>query len=245
MGDRNRKKAMKKASKIIYSSHWAAESAIKDFGMKKDKIYIIPFGANLEKIPSKNEVKKMINERLQEKKVCRLLFVGVDWFRKGGDIAFKTTVELNKRGMPTELVICGGYPPFTTKSSYLKVLGFLDKNKKEQSDILAEQYKKAHLFILPTRAEAAGIVFSEACAYGLPIISTFTGGISTYVKNGVNGYLLSIESNYIKYADIVQKIWRNIDEYYALSINARKMYERELNWDIWGAKVREIILSLL
>ena len=239
------KKAMKKASKIIYSSHWASESAIKDFGIKKDKIYIIPFGANLEETPSKNEVEKMINDRLQERKVCRLLFIGVDWFRKGGDIAFKTTVELNKRGVPTKLIVCGCYPSFTTKSPYLKILGFLDKNEKEQSDILAEQYRKAHLFILPTRAEAAGIVFSEACAYGLPIISTFTGGVSTYVKDGVNGYLLSIESNYIKYADIIQKIWENIDEYYALSINARKMYEKELNWDIWGVKVKKIILSLL
>jgi len=57
--------------------------------------------------------------------------------------------------------------------------------------------------------------------------------------------LLSIESNYIKYADIIQKIWENIDEYYALSINARKMYEKKLNWDIWGVKVKKIILSLL
>ena len=29
------KKAMKKASKIIYSSRWVAESTIKDFGIKK------------------------------------------------------------------------------------------------------------------------------------------------------------------------------------------------------------------
>ena len=38
-------------------------------------------------------------------------------------------------------------------------------------------------FLMPTRAEAQGIVFNESAAYGLPVVSTDVGGVSTVVQS--------------------------------------------------------------
>lgn len=47
-GNSIEKTAMNKASAIILSSDWAKDSAIKDYGIREEKINVIEFGANLD-----------------------------------------------------------------------------------------------------------------------------------------------------------------------------------------------------
>ncbi len=42
--------------------------------------------------------------------ICKLLFIGVDWERKGGDVALKVVELLNNMGVQTELHIVGCDP---------------------------------------------------------------------------------------------------------------------------------------
>ena len=44
---------------------------------------------------------------------CHLLFLRVEWVRKGGDIAFETLLKLKELGMQVELVVSGCAPPET------------------------------------------------------------------------------------------------------------------------------------
>jgi glycosyltransferase involved in cell wall biosynthesis len=55
---------------------------------------------------------------------------------------------------------------------------------------VAERYREADLFTLPSSAEAFGNVFAEALASGLPIIGSATGGIPNLVEHGSNGLLV-------------------------------------------------------
>jgi glycogen synthase len=55
---------------------------------------------------------------------------------------------------------------------------------------VAEHYRAADLFTLPSSAEAFGNVFAEALASGLPIIGSTVGGIPELVEHGVNGLLI-------------------------------------------------------
>jgi glycosyltransferase involved in cell wall biosynthesis len=236
------KEAIEKASKIIYSSKWAAKSAVNDYGCKENKIHIAPFGANLEVIPSHDE---LLSHRKRFSNKCSLLFVGVDWLRKGGQIAFETMLELNKRGINTELILCGSKLPNHLRHENLTLIEFLDKNKKEQMRKLVDLYMKASFFILPTRAECAGVVFSEAAAYGLPVITTNTGGVPSYVEDGINGRLLTLDASVNDYADIIEKIWIDKKLYINMCENARDKYEKELNWDSWGQKMNKIIPALI
>src|SRR5918994_812365 len=56
---------------------------------------------------------------------------------------------------------------------------------------VAERYRQADLFTLPSAAEAFGNVFAEALASGLPIVGSTVGGIPELVEPGVNGILVT------------------------------------------------------
>jgi glycosyltransferase involved in cell wall biosynthesis len=97
------------------------------------------------------------------------------------------------------------------------------------------------LLFLPTRADFFGIVFSEASAYGLPSVSTDTGGVSGAVRDGVNGLLLPISAGPDDYANAITKLFSDEASYRDLARSARAEYESRLNWDAWGATVSNLI----
>ncbi|MBN1354199.1 MAG: glycosyltransferase family 4 protein [Candidatus Omnitrophica bacterium] len=230
--------AMEKSSEIIYSSAWAAESAIKEYSCKQEKAHIIPFGANLDNVPPGGEI---LLYREKGGKTCKLFFIGVDWIRKGGKIAFDTMVELNRRGIDTELTVCGCVPPDGVRHGKLKVIKFLDKNNALHAKKLNSLYLDSSFLILPTRSECSAIVYCESAAYCLPVISTQTGGVPSYVENGANGFLLSLEADYRMYADVIESSWRDKNRYYKLCEKSREKYEKELNWNTWGIRVSKLI----
>lgn len=233
-------KAIEKADILLYPSQWAAESAAKDYKADINRISVIPFGANLDFIPSSGEV---LNKRKGD--ICKLLFVGKDWDRKGGDIAFKTLLRLLDFGMNVELVVCGCKPPIDVSHKNIKFIPFLNKNIKEEARLLNDLYLDSDFFILPTRAECASIVFCEANAFGLPVIATNTGGVASFIKNGVNGYLLPFSAGGEDYAKVILSFYNNDQKYYELRKNSREEYDKRLNWDAWGKLVSGIIVNKL
>jgi len=99
-------RAIHKSSLLLYASRWAARSAIEEYHADREKVHVIPFGANFEQSPPK----KILIERKQSDR-CKLLFIGVKWERKGGDIAFETLLKLEEMGIPVELIVVGCVPP--------------------------------------------------------------------------------------------------------------------------------------
>ncbi|WJM33506.1 glycosyltransferase family 4 protein (plasmid) [Lactiplantibacillus plantarum] len=174
-----------------------------------------------------------------------LLFVGVDSKRKGLIIAVDTINELNKNisGYKFTLTVIGNDEKWLKDNDNINVLGFLDKNKNGDISKIHNAYKAADLFILPTTAEAAGIVFAESSMYGLPILTYATGGVSTYVKNEVNGFTLP--KNTKNFFEKIERLIENPGEYENMSYNAIQLYERIFNWDNWIADASKIIDDLV
>jgi glycosyltransferase involved in cell wall biosynthesis len=231
--------AIKKAALIMYSSEWAANSALIDYDADESKVNVIPFGANIEKIPPKNVVLE------KKKSSCNLLFLGVDWERKGGNIAFETLLELEKFGIDAKLTVCGCVPPKEFSHKRMTVIPFLDKNDEKQFNELYDLFLGSDFLLLPTRSEAYGIVFCEANAFGLPVITTDTGGIPSVITQGRNGFMLPMEANGIDYAKLIRKICLNDDLYFNLMRSSWETFEEKLNWDSWGISVSKIIAEYL
>jgi glycosyltransferase involved in cell wall biosynthesis len=169
------------------------------------------------------------------------LFLGVDWKRKGGEIAFDSMVALERAGIRASLTVCGCQPPASYFHSKMKVIPFLDKNNSNDRGKLIDLLLNSDFLLLPTRSEAYGIVFCEANAFGLPVIATDTGGVSEIVKNGYNGFLLSPNAEASDYARIIMQIWNDEVRYLELVENSRKSYDQRLNWDAWGKAVKKAI----
>jgi glycosyltransferase involved in cell wall biosynthesis len=230
-------RAITRADLLIYSSHWAGDSAVQDFGAPAEKVAVVPFGANFPIVLPREEV----NKHQRQPGKCKLLFVGVEWVRKGGAIAFDTLIELHKLGIEAELTICGCVPPAGFEHPNLVVIPFLDKNDTAQLNQMVQLYMEADFFLLPTRAECAAIAFCEASSFGLPSFTTDTGGIADFVENGVNGYRLSLAASGKEFAEAIEGVLSNESNYHQLRLASRKLYEEKLNWDAWGARVKELI----
>ncbi len=91
---------------LIYTSQWAADSAIKNYKADAKKVFIVPFGANLGFTPSYEELKSIVGKKNITKHI-NLLFIGVEWKRKGGEYAIQVTRKLNQMGISTTLHIAG------------------------------------------------------------------------------------------------------------------------------------------
>jgi glycosyltransferase involved in cell wall biosynthesis len=225
--------AIFKSSLITVPSNWAYSALITHYGVNPNKIVLAEYGPNLDEEPSLN-----LSVKLKSKsKKLKLLFVGKGWHNKGADKAIETLQVLDQWKIEAELYIIGSHPPREFVSENIITIPILNKNFSDDKAKLNELYSTSHFFILPTRSECFGIVFSEASAYGVPILATDTGGVSNAVINGENGFLFKFDAPAIEYAQVIKRYWEDKAEYEKLVYKTRACYENNLNWDTWYNKV--------
>jgi glycosyltransferase involved in cell wall biosynthesis len=227
------------ATATFLPSDWARDSAIRDHGGDPNKVFVVPWGSNLTpENPTPPE------QRSKDK--WRLLFIGTDWVGKGGDIALETIAEMRRRGHDVHLDLVGCTPPNGPSSvEGVTFHGFLDKRNPAQRDTLTKLFQSAHAFFLPTQAEALGIVFAEAAAYGLPSISYDTGGISGMVVHGETGLLLPEKASPAAFADALGGLLGDWDGYLKMAHAAPVRAEKVLNWPAWAREVRRRLTELV
>jgi glycosyltransferase involved in cell wall biosynthesis len=238
-GVRVDKRALSNSDAIIYSSQWAKASAVQDYGIQESKIHVIPFGANLKVAPTDEQVSSYLKSR--GSRTMKLFFLGKEWYRKGGDVAVAVAQEIEDLGVPVELHVVGckpngAVPPF------VKVYGLLDKEVTEEAELIWNLFRTSDYFILPTRADAFGIVFAEAAAFGLPIMTTDTGGVKEVMKEKW-GIALPVDADPALYARWAVENFFDRQNYEQMVWNARKDYELRLNWQAFGKQLEEIVRS--
>ncbi len=235
-GEAIQRSALEKAAASIFPSQWAATSATEHYGIDPKKVSVVPYGANfsVEQLPSAAEA---LSHNLS--RGVNLLWIGVDWERKGGQAACDCLDALLAKGVDARLTICGCTPP-KAYSERISVVPFLNKHKPEQLHALSQLYLNANFFLFPTFGEAAAIVLCEASAHGLPSIVRNTGGLSTVITDGMNGSLLPETAMGEQFAEKIFEILNDGDRYTALVRGSRQAYEERLNWDAWGRAVQPL-----
>ena len=96
----------------------------------------------------------------------------------------------------------------------------------------------------PTRADCTPMAFAEANFYGVPVISTDTGGVASVVKQGVNGAILPLSAGAQDYAELIRTIWLNKSGYETLRKRSREQFETVLNWSTWARQTGQIVRRL-
>lgn len=229
------KLAIEKSTLSLFCSDWAADAAVEHHGISREKVKVLPFGANIETTPDFSE-KKAFPEY-----PVKLLFVGVNWKTKGGAIALQCLQELIAKGTDAELTVAGCHPPENVSHPKMKVVGFLNKNKPEEFATLNSLFADSHFFILPTQFEAYGLVFCEAAAFGIPALAPWTGGIPSIIEDGVTGFLLDKKATGGMYADKILALVNQPEEWHKMRRAARSRYEEKLNWKSWAKSLKSLL----
>jgi glycosyltransferase involved in cell wall biosynthesis len=228
----------------IFSSDWAARTALEIYGTPKEKVKVVPFGANIQCNHTLDDIRAMLKTRSRQ--TVKLLFLGKHWDRKGGDIVFKVAKALHAAGQPVELNWVGCSLPKTIEiPAYIHCHGFISKRTPAGIEKITRLLSSAHFLFVPSRAEAYGIVFCEANAFGLPCLTSFVGGISTVVQDNINGMTFALEAPAAAYSDYIIQLMQNYNEYEKLALSAFHEYETRLNWKTATTAVTQLIQQIL
>jgi glycosyltransferase involved in cell wall biosynthesis len=153
-----------------------SKSLTVQYGISEQKVKCVFAGSNAP-VPTIEPVEKDYTNQI-------ILFVGMDWKRKGGPALVEAFKKICNDHPKAILKIIGCDPKINHPQ--IKVLGKLPLSQ------LSRHYESASIFCMPSINEPFGVVFVEAMAYGLPIIATSTGAIPDMVIPGKNGILIDV-----------------------------------------------------
>lgn len=199
-----------------------------NYGATKDKLIRYPFTSLYEKeilddVVCNSEKYGIRNElNIYENKM--IVAVGQFIPRKGFDILISAM-----RDIPSDVGVyfIGGKPTekYLRKKEELRLSNIHFVGFKSKSD-LAQYYRAADLFVLPTREDIWGLVIQEAMAYGLPVISTEKcAAAHELVENGKNGYIVPVGNTQIL-AEKILDILNNEDKQKQFSIESLKKIQK-------------------
>ena len=175
------------ADKIIANSEGLRKLAAITGDKLGKKIDMIPNGVNTEEFTPAQELSRS-NE---------ILFIGRLVEQKGVTYLLKAISDISKGANPIkdiDLCVVGDGPLMGALKAEAMSLGVSEKVSFLGwlgRDRLADRYRKARLFALPSFEEGMPNVVLEALASGLPIVASNVAGNDELVKDGINGILIS------------------------------------------------------
>lgn len=226
------------AHATIYSSNAMARRAPGDLHLANAHPDVLPFGVNLDDLPRQCPEKPPLN-------TVQLLFVGIDWARKGGDIAVEALKRLIAAGQPATLTIVGACPERHREHPAIHHVGHLSKSNAKDRAQLQALYRAAHLLLLPSRGDCTPMVIPEAMAYGTPVLATDTGGIAEQIGGAGAGRVLPPMTPPDDWATAIQEMTSGSDSYAFRSDAAFDRRQAVFCWDRWADGVDFIIRRTL
>jgi glycosyltransferase involved in cell wall biosynthesis len=165
-------------------------SLLKEYFYRED-VYVIPNAVDTKLFSAAARLVRRAESR--QRRDFRdddfvLLLIGNDWRNKG----LPTTLEVMAAlpGLPIRLLVVGNDDAEQFVASATR-LGVNDHCRWElpSPDVL-DFYAAADTYVSPSREDSFGLPVAEAMACGLPAITSVFAGVSDYIHDGVDGFVL-------------------------------------------------------
>ncbi len=231
---RNDEHIFNKYRKIVCVSKFTRDSFVKRYPSLADRTVYIYNVCSIDSIRAKS--KEEIDDRLFETSAFTILSIGriapVKRFHEIPAIAKR----LKDTGCAFKWYIMGGGSAEDTD----KIKTAIENcGVKEEVIMLGARtnpypyHKRADLLVSTSESEACPMIFNEAKILGTPIVSANFGSAHEFIKQGVDGYISSIEEMH----NTISKLIEDKDEYSILNPSI----EKALQEDSIMAKINEII----
>jgi glycosyltransferase involved in cell wall biosynthesis len=215
------------ARSIFTMSDNIARSLVEEYGCSPQKVACVYAGSNV----SAKLAQDIDNRRFARKNI---LFVGVDWERKGGPDLLEAFRAVRLVHPDARLTIVGCSPPISEPGVHVA-------GRVPLEDV-PRFYRETSVFCLPTLNEPFGLVFLEAGMYGLPVVATPIGAIPEIVRDGETGYLVAPRSPRELAARLSDLIGApELCE--RVGIRARQWISARYSWENTGQRIAANILK--
>lgn len=219
-----------KCRAIVLWSNWAKKGYVED-GVDRSKIKVIPpaFTTSSYEIEHKSK---------------NVLFIGRDFYRKGGDVALKVFERLKKSFENVRLIFVGKIEDKQTLEKVKKDKAITYFSHASKKDLHGEIFPSADIFLLPTTAEAYGMSIIEAMSKGLPVVTSRVSAIPEVVDDGLTGFLATPNS-VTEYAEKCARLLGNETMRRRMGDNGRKKVESVFSPEVIGNELYNLYLDCM
>lgn len=208
---------------LTMSTH-VGRSMREHYGVPPNRLACVYAGSNTSSTPLPLE-----NDDFQNQNI---LFVGVDWERKGGPILVRAFERVRRKFPRASLTIVGSSPPISVENC--RILGRLPLEE------VRRQYARASVFCLPTRVEPFGIAPLEAFLQKIPVVGTAIGALPDFIDDGVSGRLIPPDDSEAL-AEALEELLQDPARCRMMGETGHAQIARRYNWDAVGQRMHEFM----
>jgi glycosyltransferase involved in cell wall biosynthesis len=159
------------AACILTRSEYARRSLLDDYGVPPGRVAVVGGGVNFPRLPEPAPLA-----------APRVLFIGRDFERKGGDLLLAAFLRARERIPAAELWMVTDRPDVAAPG-VRRIAPTYDRAA------IGALYRESSVFAMPSVCETWGDVFLEAMAHGLPCVAADADAMPEIVLHGETGFL--------------------------------------------------------
>jgi glycosyltransferase involved in cell wall biosynthesis len=209
------------ADAIAVTGSHVERTLVRHYGSDPARVRTVHIGANV--------TAPALSAGLRRYAAKHVLFVGVEWERKGGPALVEGFRRVAKDHPDARLTIVGCSPDVSGPG--ITVAGMIPRGK------MSAFFEAASVFCTPSLIEPLGIAAVEASLFRLPVVATRIDGFMETVTDGETGMLVPVNDP--------DAVARSLGRLFADPDLARRMgaagFERNharFNWDEVGKRLR-------
>jgi glycosyltransferase involved in cell wall biosynthesis len=225
------RQTFERAAHIFTRARFVRDNIVSEYGIDPRRVSVVGGGVNLPALPELN------SGRLFSPTV---LFIGKDFYRKGGDILLRAFAAARERVPEAALLLVTADPvPESAPLAGVEVIPATWDRERIQSF-----YHRASIFVLPSRLETWGDVLLEAMSYGLACIGVQGDAMEEIIDDGETGLIVPAQDE----AALASALIRLLAEpslCRTLGSAARRQVETRFTWDRVVEKMEPIIWDIV
>jgi glycosyltransferase involved in cell wall biosynthesis len=212
------RQAFSDAVHICTRSKFVFQSILEDYGIPSERISVVGGGVNFAALP------EAASYNLED--VPTALFIGKDFYRKGGDILLRAFARVRSE-LPSArlLFLTADHVPAGLPLDGVELVKPTWNRK-----VIAALFRQAQVFVLPSRLETWGDVLLEAMSYGLPCIGVAGQAMEELIHHCHTGLILPANDEQAL-AEALVLLFTKPELRQAWGQAARRRVEQEFTWE--------------
>jgi glycosyltransferase involved in cell wall biosynthesis len=209
------------------ATEWARKSLIEDYGVDPRRVMAVGMGCNLDAEDEDAPVRK---EKI-------VVFAGYEVQRKGVDVLLEAFVRVRQRVPDVSLYLLGislpNPPPGVTAFGRVR-------DRRE----LASIYRRALVFVMPSRFDPVPTAVIEAMGKRLAVIVSDHCGAAEFLQHGVSGYVART-GDVDSLVNCIEALVSNPDHAVKVGARGHAVLQSAFAWDVVARRMLAAIEQAL